>query len=43
MYLAARLARFARQWLKERGLSCMALSVGFIYYKATSKRTKRAR
>ena len=32
--LLARLARLARQWIKERGIIVCALSVGFIYLAA---------
>ena len=31
MYLAAHLPR---QWMKEQGINCMVLSVGFIYLAA---------
>ena len=31
IYFAARLARLARQWMKERGMIVCTLIVGFIY------------
>ena len=41
IYFAARLARLARQWMKERGLIVCTLIVGFIYLVARLARLAR--
>ena len=41
IYFAARLARLARQWMKERGIIVCTLIVGFIYLVARLARLAR--
>ena len=41
IYFAARLARLARQWMKERGMIVCTLIVGFIYLVARLARLAR--